>query len=247
MSPATLDEQLQTLQLVFIREHYAALAPQTAAEQWPPVDYLARLVEGELQRRQDRALQRRLKAARFPLLKTLEQFQWQWPKKINRLQVQQLFRLAFLDTHTNVIFLGGVGLGKTHLATALAYTACLAGHSVLFTTAVDAVNTLIAAHAAGRLKSELHKYLKPAILCLDEVGYLPIDKTGADLLFQIISHRYEHGSMIITSNRPYKKWAEIFNNDSTLTSALLDRLLHHAETVLIEGSSYRMKDRLEPA
>jgi DNA replication protein DnaC len=247
MSPATLDAQLQTLQLAFIREHYAALAQQAAAEQWPPVDYLARLVEGELQRRQDRALQRRLKAARFPLLKTLEQFQWTWPKKINRLQVQQLFRLQFLDTHTNVTFLGGVGLGKTHLAIALAYTACLAGHTVLFTTAVDAVNALVAAQSAGRLKSELHKYLKPAVLCLDEVGYLPIDKTGADLLFQIISHRYEHGSVIITSNRPYKKWAEIFNNDSTLTSALLDRLLHHAETVLIEGSSYRMKDRLEPA
>lgn len=247
MSTDTLTEQLQTLQLAFIHEHYQSLAQQAAAEQWPPVDYLARLIEGELQRRQDRALQRRLKAARFPLLKTLDQFQWTWPKKINRLQVQQLFRLQFLDTHTNVIFLGGVGLGKTHLATALAYTACLAGHSVLFTTAVDALNTLIAAQAAGRLKTELNRYLKPRLLCLDEVGYLPIDKTGADLLFQIISHRYEHGSMIITSNRPYKKWAEIFNNDSTLTSALLDRLLHHAETVLIEGSSYRMKDRLEPA
>lgn len=249
MSPTTdtLTAQLQTLQLAFIREHHQALARQAAAEQWPPLDYLARLVEGELQRRQDRALQRRLKAAHFPLLKTLDQFQWNWPKKINRLQVQQLFRLQFLETHTNVIFLGGVGLGKTHLATALAYTACLAGHAVLFTTAVDAVNALIAAQASGRLKSELHKYLKPAVLCLDEVGYLPIDKTGADLLFQIISHRYEHGSMIITSNRPYKKWAEIFNNDSTLTSALLDRLLHHAETVLIEGTSYRMKDRLEPA
>lgn len=243
----TLTEQLHTLQLAFIREHYQSLAQQAAAEQWPPVDYLARLVEGELQRRQDRALQRRLKAARFPLLKTLDQFQWDWPRKLNRMQVQQLFRLQFLDAHGNVIFLGGVGLGKTHLATALAYTACLAGHSVLFTTAVDAVNALIAAQASGRLKTELNRYLKPRLLCLDEVGYLPIDKTGADLLFQIISHRYEHGSMIITSNRPYKKWAEIFNNDSTLTSALLDRLLHHAETVLIEGSSYRMKDRLELA
>ena len=106
---------------------------------------------------------------------------------------------------------------------------------------------MIAAQAAGRLKTELNRSLKPRLLCRDEVGYLPIDKTGADLLFQIISHRYEQGSMIITSNRPYKKWAEIFNNDSTLTSALLDRLLHHAETVLIEGSSYRMKDRLELA
>jgi DNA replication protein DnaC len=242
-----LSAQLQTLQLAFIREHYAALAQQAAAEQWPPIDDLARLVEGELQRRQDRALARRLKAARWPLLKTLEQFQWNWPKKINRLQVQQVFRLQFLESHTNVIFLGGVGLGKTHRAIALAYTACLAGSTVLLTTAVDAVNTLIAAQAAGRLKTELNRYLKPHLLCLDEVGYLPIDKTGADLLFQIISHRYEQGSMIITSNRPYKKWAEIFNNDSTLTSALLDRLLHHAETVLIEGSSYRMKDRLELA
>lgn len=247
MSTPTLTEQLHLLQLAFIREHYDALARQAAAESWSYLDYLARLVEGELQRRQDRALQRRLKAARFPLLKTLDQFHWNWPKKINRMQVQQLFRLAFLDTHTNVIFLGGVGLGKTHLATALAYTACLAGHSVLFTTAVDAVNALIAAQAVGRLKTELNRYLKPQLLCLDEIGYLPIDKTGADLLFQIISHRYEHGSIIITSNRPYKKWAEIFNNDSTLTSALLDRLLHHAETVLIEGASYRMKDRLEPA
>jgi DNA replication protein DnaC len=242
-----LSAQLQTLQLSFIREHYAALAQQAAAEQWPPVDYLAQLVEGELQRRQDRALERRLKAARLPLLKTLEQFQWTWPKKINRLQVQQVFRLQFLASHSNVIFLGGVGLGKTHLAIALAYTACLAGYTVRFTTAVDAVNTLIAAQAAGRLKTELNRYLKPRLLCLDEVGYLPIDKTGADLLFQIISHRYEQGSMLITSNRPYKKWAEIFNNDSTLTSALLDRLLHHAETVLIEGASYRMKDRLELA
>ena len=243
----TLDEQLRFLQLAFIREHYQSLAQQAAAEQGPPVDYLARLIEGECQRRRDRALQRRIKAARFPLLKTLDQFHWNWPRKLNRMHVQQLARLHFIETHTNVILLGGVGLGKTHLAIALAYTACLAGHAVLFTTAIDAVNALIAAQSAGRLKSELQKYLKPAVLCLDEVGYLPIDKTGADLLFQIISHRYERGSMIITSNRPYKKWAEIFNNDSTLTSALLDRLLHHAETLLIEGSSYRMKDRIELA
>ena len=116
---------------------------------------------------------------------------------------------------------------------------------MLFTTAIDAINTLAAAHAAGRLKSELNKYLKPRLLILDELGYLPIDKKGADLLFQIISGRYERGSLIITSNRAFKKWPEIFNNDSTLTSALLDRLLHHAETVVIEGTSYRMKDRIE--
>ena len=144
-----------------------------------------------------------------------------------------------------MILLGGVGLGKSHLAIALGYRACLKGYSVLFTTAVDVINTLAAAQNAGRLKQELNKYLKPKLLILDELGYLPIDKVGADLLFQIISQRYEQGAIIITSNRVFKKWPEIFNNDSTLTSAILDRLLHHAETVIIEGKSYRMKDQIE--
>ena len=114
-----------------------------------------------------------------------------------------------------------------------------------FTNTVDAINSLIVAQKSGRLKLDLRKYLKPELLILDELGYLPIDKTGADLLFQIISGRYEMGSTVITSNRAYKDWPEIFNNDSTLTSALLDRLLHHAQTVVIEGKSYRMKDQVE--
>ena len=159
--------------------------------------------------------------------------------------MQNLFRLAFLETHANVIFLGGVGLGKTHLAIALGHAACLHGHSVLFTTAVDIINTLAAAQAAGGLKRELAKYLNPRILVIDELGYLPIDKFGADSLFQVISQRYERGSTVLTTNRAYKHWPEIFNNDSTLTSAVLDRLLHHAETVIIEGKSYRMKDQIE--
>lgn len=175
----------------------------------------------------------------------MDQFRWTWPKKINRLQVQNLFRLNFIKDKANVIFLGGVGLGKTHLGTALGYTACLKGHNVLFTTAVDVINAMVGAQKAGRLQVEIKKYLKPSVLVLDELGYLPIDKVGADLLFQIISHRYEQGSMIISSNRAFKQWPEIFNNDSTLTSAILDRLLHHAETVLIEGTSYRMKDRID--
>ena len=153
--------------------------------------------------------------------------------------------MNFIKDKANVIFLGGVGLGKTHLGTALGYTACLKGHNVLFTTAVDVINAMVGAQKAGRLQVEIKKYLKPSVLVLDELGYLPIDKVGADLLFQIISHRYEQGSMIISSNRAFKQWPEIFNNDSTLTSAILDRLLHHAETVLIEGTSYRMKDRID--
>jgi len=240
-----LDAHLVYLKLVFLREHYAVLATEAARAHRGHVEYLARLIEGEALLRHERSVQRRIRQARFPVIKTLEQFQWTWPRKINRLQVQELFRLAFIKDKANVIFLGGVGLGKTHLATALGYAACLKGHTVRFATAVDVINTLAAAQRTGRLKLALNSYLKPAVLILDELGYLPIDKTGADLLFQILSHRYEHGATVITSNRVYKKWPEIFNNDSTLTSALLDRLLHHSETVVIEGKSYRMKDQIE--
>jgi DNA replication protein DnaC len=240
-----LNEQLGALRLLTVQEHYAALASEAAQKQWTHVDYLARLIEGEAQRRQELAIQRRIAGARFPCIKTLDQFNWNWPKKINRTQVQNLFRLAFLPEKANVVFMGGVGLGKSHLASALGYAACLAGHSVLFTTAVDIINTLTAAQAAYRLKAELKRLLAPRILCIDEVGYLPIDKTGADLLFQVISQRYERGSIVLTTNQPYKHWARIFNNDSTLTSAVLDRLLHHADTVIIEGKSYRMKDQIE--
>ena len=240
-----LTQQLQALYLSFIAEHYQPLADEAARQQWSAVQYLARLIEGETQRRQDRQILRRVSSARFPVLKTLEQFNWTWPKKINQAQVQNLFRLAFLKDKASVVFIGGVGLGKTHLATALGHAACLRGQTVLFTTAIEVINTLSAAQAQCRLKAELKKFLTPTLLILDELGYLPIDKTGADLLFQIISGRYEKGSTLITTNQPYKNWTRIFNNDATITSAVLDRLLHHAETVVIEGRSYRMKDQIE--
>lgn len=241
-----LRPQLEYLQLRHLHEHCEELAQQAAAQQWPHLDYLQRLIEGEYQRRQQHALERRIKAARFPVLKTLDQFRWDWPKKINQLQVQHLFQLGFVAQKTNAVLVGGVGLGKTHLLLALGYEACQRGHSVLFTTAVDAVNNLVAAQAAQRLKAELKKYLTPTVLLLDELGYLPLDKMGADLLFQIISQRYERGSIVVTTNKAYKHWPSIFNNDAGITSAILDRLLHKAETVLIEGKSYRMKDQVEP-
>lgn len=238
-------EQLAFLKLSFMWEQFTALAGEAARAHWDHVAYLAALAEGEAALRRERSVQRRIKLARFAVIKTLEQFQWSWPKTINRQQVQHLFRLDWVGEKGNVVFLGTVGVGKTHLATALGYQACLKGYNVRFTTAIEVVNTLVAAERAGRLKQALEVYRKPAVLVLDELGYLPIDKVGADLLFQILSQRYEQGATVITSNRAYKDWAEIFNNDATLTSALLDRLLHHAETVLIEGQSYRMKDRVE--
>jgi len=240
-----LTTHLESLGLPFMREHYDPLARQAAQENWAHVRYLAALVEGEAALRRERSIKRRIRLARFPVIKTLEQFRWSWPATINRAAVQNLFRLKFIEDKTNIIILGSVGLGKTHLATALGYAACLQGISVLFTSAIDAINTLSAAQAANRLKSELKRYLTPSLLCLDELGFLPIDKHGADLLFQIISLRYEQGSIVITSNRSFKEWPQIFNNDSTLTSAILDRLLHHSETILIEGTSYRMKGEVE--
>ena len=240
-----VEHHLTYLKLSFMAQHYAELATQAAHKMWPHVDYLARLVEGEADVRRDRATKSRIRLARFPVIKTLEQFRWDWPTRINRLQVQHQFHLEFIKAKANLIFLGGVGLGKTHLATALGYAACLQGYSVLFASAIDVINTLSAAKSAGRLKAELKKYTKPALLILDELGYLPIDKAGADLLFQVISLRYEQGAIVITSNRAFKEWPKIFNNDSTLTAAILDRLLHHAETIIIEGKSFRMKDQLE--
>jgi DNA replication protein DnaC len=238
----SLAKLLLRLQLPFLRENYHELA-QTAAEQhWSHLDYLQRLVEGEVNRREDSGLARRIRLARFPVLKTLDQFDWSWPKKINRPQLQNLFRLQFIKQKSNAILLGNVGLGKTHMLIALGHTACLRGYSVHFTTAIDIIHTLSAATGAGNLQRAMQRYLKPALLLIDEVGYLPVDKLGADLLFQIISTRYERGAIALSTNRAYKKWPEIFNNDSTLTSAILDRLLHRCETAVIGVPPVRVLD-----
>ena len=245
LTAQVLVQHLERLQLRYFLSHYAAVAEQAARESWTHGRFLEHLVAGEAARRDAARVARRVKAARLPGIKTLDGFDWSWPKTINRAQVQQLFRLQFLPQHGNVILLGGVGVGKTHLAIALAHTACLQGHTALFTSAVDIVNALAAAQATGGIKRELARLLKPTLLIIDELGYLPIDKFAADALFQVISQRYERGSTVITTNRAFKQWPEIFNNDSTLTSALLDRLLHHAESVVIEGRSYRMRDHAD--
>ena len=242
--PKTPEEQLRWLKLRFMLEQYKILADTAAKRDWSYQEYFEKLLQGETDLRWDNGINRRIRLARFPVIKTMDQFQWTWPKKINRPMVQQLCRLNFIEQKANVILLGGVGLGKTHLATAIGYQACLKGYTVLFTTAIDVINTLTSDQAAGQLKKGLKKYLKPSLLILDELGYLPIDKHGADLLFQIISYRYEKGSILITSNRAYKQWPQIFNNDATLTSAILDRLLHHADTLVIEGKSFRMKEQV---
>ncbi len=237
--PEDLAGILRRLSLTTIAEHYEELGRKAAREGLGHVEYLRRLAEAEAAARYERSVRRRTRAARLPVLKTLEQFDWAWPKKINRAQVQDLFRLRFIEQNTNVVFIGGVGLGKSHLALALAHSACLHNIPTLFTQAVEIVNTLSAAQAAHALPKILKAYVTPRLLVIDELGYLPMDKRGADLLFQVISTRYERSATIVTTNMAYKNWAHIFNNDATLATAILDRLVHHCETVTIEGRSYR--------
>ncbi|HEB68987.1 MAG TPA: hypothetical protein ENI88_05135 [Desulfobulbus sp.] len=167
--PKTPEEQLHWLKLRFMLEQYKSLADTAAKKDWSHQEYFEKLLKGETDLRWDNGINRRIRLARFPVIKTMDQFQWTWPKKINRPQVQQLCRLNFIEQKANVIFLGGVGLGKTHLATAIGYQACLKGYTVLFTTAIDVINTLSSDQAAGQLKKGLKKYLKPSLLILDEL------------------------------------------------------------------------------
>jgi DNA replication protein DnaC len=241
-----LKKNLNYLKLPYILDNFQKDAAEAADKDLSHLDFLDELINAEAQHRYERMVQRRIRNAHFPFIKTLDQYRWTHPRKINRQQIQHLFHLSFIDTQDNLIFIGNTGVGKTHLAIALGYHACSKGHPVLFSTAMDIISHLSAAQAANTLIQGLKKYTVPTILIIDEIGYLPIDKRGADLLFQVISKRYERGSIIITTNRPFKQWPRIFDNDSTLTSAILDRLLHHGQVSLIDSRSYRMKDRINP-
>lgn len=240
-----LKATLAELQLTWILDNHEHELAEAARKNRTSQDLLQRLLEGELDARHDRAIKRRLKEAKLKGVRCLDGFDFSWPAKINRDQVRHLFTLSFMRQTANVVFIGGVGLGKTHLAAALAREACLKRLPVLFTSAIDIVNHLTEARAHNNLAAAIRRYTRPKLMVIDELGYLPLDKVGAELLFQVFCARYEVASTIITTNRPYKEWTKTFANDATITSAVLDRVNHHCETVIIEGQSYRMKDKIE--
>jgi DNA replication protein DnaC len=206
------------------------------------LEVLSSLVAMEVTARRQRALQRRIIQARLPKVKTLAEYKFDFPKRIPKQKIVRLFDCEFIEQHQSAVLIGPTGVGKTHLLTALGYTACERGISVRFTRVIDMINRLTTAQINGTLEQVLKVYLKPSLLLLDELGYLPIDKRGADLLFQVVAARYESGSIVITTNRPFRDWGRIFDVDNTLATAMIDRLMHHGEAIAIQGDSFRTKD-----
>jgi len=204
--------------------------------------FLCELLAEEVTARKDRVLATRLRVAHLPYQKTLSQFDFSFQPSIDRRQILELETLRFVSEASNVILLGPPGVGKTHLATGLAIAAVRGGYSAYFTTAQELGADLGKAAREGRLEERLRVYSRPKVLVVDEVGYLPLDRVGATIFFQLISARYERGTIILTSNKSYGDWGEIFG-ELTLASAILDRLLHHSTTLNIRGESYRLKER----
>ena len=238
-----LQRDLEAVKLTTIAKIYPDVLDEAASQGWSMLRTLALLVAHEATSQAERALQRRIKRARLPKLKTLEEYDFSFPKRIPKQKVLRVFDCDFVEKHGNFVFVGNQGTGKTHLLTALGYVACQKCISVRFTRSIDMINELTTAQINGTLGKALRPYTNPSLLLLDELGYLPVDKRGADLMFQVVAARYEAGSLVITTNRAFKQWGAIFDVDNTLATALIDRLMHHGEAIVINGRSYRMKDR----
>lgn len=238
-----LVRQLKHLRLGRITEVLDAHTQRAVAANTSYLDFLRGLIQEAMSAQDARIVNGRIKAAHFPYLKTLEQFDFSFQPTVSRQKSADLATLRFVENHENVILLGPPGVGKTHLAIALALKACEAGYKVLFTTLADLVAQLHAALADHSLTSRLKALSQVALLVIDEVGYVPLDKTGADHLFQVIARRYETGSIILTSNKAFTEWGNILGGDSVVASAILDRLLHHSVVFNIKGESYRLREK----
>lgn len=240
---ARLDRDLNDLKLLEIAKSYREVLDEAARKGTSVLEVLAILIGLEQAAREQRALQRRLREARLPKQKTLAEYDFKFPKRIPKAAILRLFDCDFIAQRSCAVLIGPTGTGKSHLLTALGYTAVERGHSVRHTRVVDMINHLTAAQLNGSLGTTLRSYVRPSLLLLDELGYLPIDKRGADLLFQVVAARYEVGSIVISTNRPFREWGKILDVDNTLATALIDRLMHHGEGIVIQGDSYRMKDK----
>ena len=236
-------QHLTELKLSRIAETYREVLDEAARKNTPTLDIFAALIADEVAARRERALQRRIQQAKLPPRKTLEDYDFNFPKRIPKQKVLRLFDCEFVARHECAVIVGPTGTGKSHLLKALGYTACERNLSVHYTRVVDMLNTLTTAQIKGTLDRVMRMYVRPSLLLLDELGYLPIDKRGANLLFQVVANRYESGAIVLTTNRPFRDWGKTFDTDNTLATAMIDRLMHHGEALVIQGDSYRQKDK----
>lgn len=237
-----LENLLEKLKLDHLEHQLDGVCEQAAQRQLDYKDFLAQALQTEWQGRFQRNTEARLKLARFPWIKTLEQFEFDFQPSLDRKQVRELAGMSFVERAHNVILLGPPGVGKTHLAIGLGVKAVEAGYSVLFLTLEQLMTRLVKAFNENRLERTLQQLSYPKVLIIDEIGYLPLSNTEASLFFRLVARRYERASLIITSNKSFLDWGEVFN-DPVLATAVLDRLLHYSATLNIKGESYRLKEK----
>jgi DNA replication protein DnaC len=238
-------ESATRLRLSNLQEQLDSLVERAEATTMGYLEFLDFVLEEESGIREGRRFRNALKLSGLPHHKTLDEFDFAFQPDLDRRKVKDLASLAFVQSGSNVAFLGPPGVGKTMLGVALAVAACQAGFSVYFTTLDDMVRNLREAEAGGRFAKKLQTYLKPSVLVVDEIGYLPLTRAEANMVFQLVGRRYERGSIIVTSNKAFSEWGQVLGDD-VLASAILDRLLHHCDVVSINGSSYRLKDHVKP-
>lgn len=239
-----LKNNLNVLGLNTINNIFAAEAKKALKDNTTHIDYLTILVQAEIEDKRERSINYKIRNARFPCLKTVESFDFNFQPSINQTQFKKLTQLEFIEKNENILLLGPPGVGKTHLAIAIGLIACDARIRTIYLTAEQLMNELVIAQYNKQLQETIEKYTRFPLMIIDELGFLPIDKQIANLFFQLISRKYEQSAIILTSNKPLKQWGDIFNDD-IIAAAIVDRLVHHSHIFRINGKSYRAKEKLE--